>query len=340
MLIENQYIEVSWHSQSKKHYIKKGYIFTKYKDKFFVRAEDLTKTSKAKVKVICDYCGKEYEMNWYHYKLDVLDKNTNCCCYNCRHIKRYTNDIEKRRNCLYQKALKKCQENNYQFISPKDNIINNISIVQYQCPIHGLQEMRINNLIQGKKCPKCNKDNARNRYKLNKKEVERRIEQYGSIVLNSDDYINQDCKNLKIICIRCGKIFQTSLSDFTQHEGQICKNCSKCESKGEIKIRMYLESNNINFIQEKWFSDCRDIKPLPFDFYLPDYNICIEFDGEQHYKDKGNFSTSLKYTQHHDKIKTDYCNNKNITLLRIPYWDYLNIEKILDNNLISHKDIV
>ena len=105
--------------------------------------------------------------------------------------------------------------------------------------------------------------------------------------------------------------------------------------------KKYLEKNNILFEQEKWFSDCRDVKPLPFDFYLPDYNTIIEFDGEQHYK-QGHFTHShLSYTQAHDVIKNEYCKNNNIRLIRIPYWNINNIEEILENKLlISHKDIV
>ena len=44
------------------------------------------------------------------------------------------------------------------------------------------------------------------------------------------------------------------------------------------------ETNNINYIREKRFKDCKNIKPLPFDFYLPEKNICIEYDGEHHFK--------------------------------------------------------
>jgi hypothetical protein len=82
-------------------------------------------------------------------------------------------------------------------------------------------------------------------------------------------------------------------------------------------------------------------KPLPFDFYLPDYNMIIEFDGEQHYKQSHFTHSNLSYTQAHDIIKNDYCKNKNIKLIRIPYWELNNIETILNNEfIISHKDIV
>lgn len=84
----------------------------------------------------------------------------------------------------------------------------------------------------------------------------------------------------------------------------------------------------------------RDKKPLPFDFYLPDFNMCIEFDGEQHYRNRGNFSNPLEYTKYNNKIKTEYCITNKIYLLKIPYWQYKNLNNILNKEIISHKDIV
>lgn len=96
---------------------------------------------------------------------------------------------------------------------------------------------------------------------------------------------------------------------------------------------------------QKWFPDCRDINPLPFDFYLPNKNILIEFDGEQHFKEKHFFSRSgtlgtqfdslTSYIQYHDTIKTKYCKIHNIPLIRIPYTEINNIDKILEEKLIA-----
>ena len=77
-----------------------------------------------------------------------------------------------------------------------------------------------------------------------------------------------------------------------------------------------------------------------FDFYLPQYNLFIEYDGEQHYKpvryhtqsDEEMFFT-FKETQKHDIIKNKYCENNDINLLRIPYWEKENIETIINNHL-------
>lgn len=340
MLKPNQMIKVKWHSQNKEHYINKGYIFTKYKDEFLVKAEDLSKSATAIVKIICDYCGEEYDVTWFHYK-EIKDKNQKCACYNCRHKKRYENDLKERQLKLYEEALKICNENGYVLVSKMEDIKNNTSYIVYICPIHGEQKIRISNLINGRGCPNCNYDNASERYRLSIDEVEKRIADLGGNLLNKQDYVNRLERNLIIECAYCGTPFATSLVLFAQHGGQMCSNCKDTESIGERRIRMYLELNHICFEQEKWFPDCRDTRPLPFDFYLPDYNMIIEFDGEQHYK-QGHFTHSnLSYIQAHDAIKNKYCNNNNIELIRIPYWDINKIEDILNDKLkISHKDIV
>ncbi len=340
MLKSNQIIKVKWHSQNKEHYIDKGYTFTKYKDEFLVKAEDLSRSATALVKVICDYCGKEYDMSWFHYK-EIQNKNEKCSCYNCRHKKMYENNLAERQLQLYKNALNACKENGYELISKSEDIVNNRTYIIYKCPFHGLQKMRIANLISGKGCPECSIDDKSEKYRLSPDEVEKRISRLGGKLLNKCDYINRSERNLIIECIYCGTPFTTSLVLFSQHGGQMCPNCKDNESIGERRIRHYLELNHILFEQEKWFTDCRDIKPLPFDFYLPNYNMLIEFDGKQHYE-QGHFTHShLSYTQKHDSIKNDYCKEKNINLLRIPYWDMDNIEKILNNKLlISHKDIV
>jgi very-short-patch-repair endonuclease len=340
MLKPNQIIKVKWHSQNKEHYINKGYVFTKYKDEFLVKAEDLSRSATAIVKVDCDYCGEEYEMVWYHYK-EIQDKNEKCACYNCRNKKKYENNLRDRQLKLYEKALKACDKKGYILASKMGDIKNNTSYIVYICPIHGEQKMRIANLINGRGCPECNYNLKSEKYRLSPDEVEKRIVDLGGKLLNKQDYINNTEKNLIVRCAYCGTLFSTSLALFTQHGGQMCSNCKNTESIGERRIKNYFESNNILYEQEKWFHDCRDIKPLPFDFYLPYYNMIVEFDGEQHFKNNHFTHSKLSYTQAHDTIKNEYCKDNNIKLVRIPYWDINNIETILNNIfLISHKDIV
>jgi hypothetical protein len=93
-------------------------------------------------------------------------------------------------------------------------------------------------------------------------------------------------------------------------------------------IREFLESNNIEFIKQKSFPNCRFKWPLKFDFYLPNQNICIEYDGEQHFKPTHFHNINNKravdgyqYMQNNDKIKNDYCLKNDLKLVRIAFFE-------------------
>lgn len=109
-----------------------------------------------------------------------------------------------------------------------------------------------------------------------------------------------------------------------------CPNCKI--SKGVKKIMEYLEKNNIEFKQEYRFDNCKHKRSLPFDFYIQEYNLCIEFDGKQHFEESNFFGgeESFKLTQKRDKIKNKYCKYNGINLLRIPYYEIDSIDKMLN----------
>jgi very-short-patch-repair endonuclease len=113
-------------------------------------------------------------------------------------------------------------------------------------------------------------------------------------------------------------------------------------SKGEKCISEVLDMLNITYLQQYTFDNCRDINVLPFDFYLPDLNICIEYDGQHHYYPvtfngitKEEAEKNHLITVKHDKIKNEYCINNNIKLIRIPYYEYKNIENIIKENIYN-----
>ena len=112
--------------------------------------------------------------------------------------------------------------------------------------------------------------------------------------------------------------------------------CPECQHfKGEDKISKSLSMNNIYYISQYVFSDCRYKKVLPFDFYLLDYNVCVEYQGIQHYEPVEYFGGEKAFIKQQlkDQIKRDYCKDKNIKLIEIPYWDFDNIESILQKEL-------
>ncbi len=133
----------------------------------------------------------------------------------------------------------------------------------------------------------------------------------------------------------CGTIIITQTSNLTTGHTLSC-GCIK--SKGEEKISQILNKYNIIFKKEKTFNDCINSdtnNKLRFDFYLPDYNCCIEYDGEQHFNTPKGWWTyySLQDRQKLDNLKNQYCLKKGIYLVRIPYWEYDNIENIIKNTI-------
>jgi len=107
-------------------------------------------------------------------------------------------------------------------------------------------------------------------------------------------------------------------------------------SLGEKRIEDILLKNKISFIKQKRFKDCKNIRTLPFDFYLPKKNICIEFDGPQHDKLSNYFNMNEQdfyRLKENDSIKTNFCIENNINLIRIKYKEINNINKILKNKL-------
>ena len=140
----------------------------------------------------------------------------------------------------------------------------------------------------------------------------------------------------------CGNSDLISVSGIDLRNGKKIQ-CPLCRprSKGEEQIKEILLINNISFIQEKSFEDCRfpDTNRLArFDFFVENKYL-IEFDGRQHIEEtSGDCSNwwSLSYVQAHDKIKNDYCQLNNIPLIRIPY-SKINFIKIEDLLLDSTK---
>lgn len=120
--------------------------------------------------------------------------------------------------------------------------------------------------------------------------------------------------------------------------------CIKCKlSKGEQSINNILTKHSISYIPQYRFNDCKYKKPLPFDFYIPIINTCIEYNGEQHYKPVrfNGIPTNQaeeNYTKQKikDNIKTKYCNLNNIPLVTIKYTQYNDITVIIESLLKNH----
>lgn len=213
---------------------------------------------------------------------------------------------------------------------------NCVTKMRYRCPNHSDKELylRLSDLLNGVRCPYCSKVGRKN---LN--EVKEEFKSRGYKLL-SDIYINTKQK-LNYVCEKHPEhILSINYKNFSTGEG--CPFCK--ESKGERKIREYLEKESVVFNPQKHFEDLRNPKTgylLSYDFYLPDYNLLIEYQGSYHdgtvnkINPKKQTEQQLKNQQERDNLKREYAKNHNIKLLEIWYWDYKKIEEILNKELVK-----
>ena len=215
-----------------------------------------------------------------------------------------------------------------------DKYVNSKSKLLFKCSCGENFKVSMDAILyEGKiMCNKCSGKEKWTVEKINKYIEEHNIE----VVLLSTKIKNLD-EPLIWRC-KCGNIYNCSIHHFIGANQHRCSSCSRIQSKYEYLIGEYLKKNKINYRTEYKFEDCKNIRSLPFDFAIFDENdnvkILIEADGEQHYKkiDFYGGEEELKKQQNRDNIKTQYCKDNNIKLIRIPYWDlennnYLNILK-------------
>lgn len=203
--------------------------------------------------------------------------------------------------------------------------INNRTKVKIICPIHGIFEQEPKTHLSGHGCKKCQINNQFNT-------TDNFIEKSNIVHNNYFDYslleYVDNKTNVKIICPIHGEFLQSPKN----HKYSGCPKCN--ESKGEKMINKILDDKYIKYIKQKKFDKCENIKKLSFDFYLPDYNVCIEYDGEQHYKPITYFGGIKRYEiqKKRDEIKNIYCIENNIKLLRISYKENIKekIEKYIN----------
>lgn len=207
---------------------------------------------------------------------------------------------------------------------------NSHTKVDCRCLIHNeFFSMTGCNLITGHGCPKCAKDSRRNFSVKSHEEFILELSKISPTIKVKSKYVSAH-KKIKCQCEICN--FEWEAAPHNLLKGNRCVKCNS-PSKGETKISNVLDELNIEYVKQKKFEDCRDINPLPFDFYLPTYNMCIEFQGRQHYEAVDCFGgeQEFKKCQKRDSIKAEYCKNNKIKLLCIAYWDFNNIDKIISS---------
>lgn len=246
--------------------------------------------------------------------------------------------------CIEKRSLSKRKDDNYfRNITESSGMIyigvkydeNDKTRIIYKCPKHldkGEFSTYITNMKNNKgNCPCCN-----GMYRT-KEDLQNEIDELNlsAIILEYTDYSSP----ILCECKLCKKTWYTTGVNLTQ--GHSCPNCSK--SRLELSVQFILDKFNLSYIPQYKFDDCRDKNPLPFDFYLDDMDTALEVDGEGHYMPIKYSSSwtdedtidNFNLIKKHDKIKTNYCLNNNIKLIRIPYYERNNIESLLQKELFS-----
>lgn len=214
------------------------------------------------------------------------------------------------------------------------NYINSVTKVKIICEEHGIYTQIPHAHMKGQSCPFCPKKHGgyerlsieilkERCYKLHKDEY----------LILSTEYINNSTK----IMIKHNKCLnEYTVKPIHFFNGSCCPNCYN-KSKGENKIKLFLDENNISYKPQYGFNNCKHKQMLSFDFYLPELNTCIEYDGRQHFEPVEKFGGDKEFelTKIRDGIKNSYCENNNINLIRIPYTKLNKIEEILTNNIFN-----
>ena len=233
------------------------------------------------------------------------------------------------RRLTYEEVKEYIESFGYKLLSTE--YIKNDEPLLVQCNNgHQPYKVRFNNFKNGKRCPHCNDEHRHEYKKFSYEYVKEYIENFGYKLL-SNEY-NGVYEKLLLEC-PMGHRYYVAFNNFKNNN----RRCPKCNiSKGEQRIINWLNNNDFQYIPQKMFDNLLGVGNglLSYDFYLPDYNLLIEYQGEFH-NGIANYQTEeqLKIQQEHDRRKREYAKNNNIKLLEIWYWYFDKIEEILNKEL-------
>lgn len=302
-----------------------------------------TKTHEQFVQEVYNSVGNEYEIleKYKGARTKLLMKHKIC---NYEFKTEPTNFLSNNRRCpkcSAEESGKKQAKTHGQFIKEVYKLVGNEYVILEKYKNSSTKILTKHNvcgyewevvpsyLLCGHRCPKCAGVIHKTTQEF-KKEIYKLVGDEYTVI---SEYKNAKTK-VMVKHNKCGYEYCVNPSGILN--GSRCPKCN--ESHGEIAIRRFLDSKGLTYIPQYRFDDCKDKKPLPFDFAVIAKNgdmILIEYDGEQHTKvvEIWGGEEALKCIQNRDRIKTTYCIIHNIPLIRIPY-TIKNIETFLDYKLL------
>lgn len=303
------------------------------------------------------------------YKQELINKNIQVECLG-EYINNATKILHKCKRCEYtwfarpdsilhnhlcpicafelrEKGNKKFSQDT--FVNKMKNVNKNIKIIgeykgidkniKCQCLLcNNIWNPMANDILNNHRgCPECGKLKSANSRRKTHIEFLYDLYMVNPNIEALSEYVSSRIK-IKCRCKTDGYEWDSTPNNLLSGKG-----CPRCNTpKGELAIAKFLDNKNIYYIRQYKFDDCKNKNHLFFDFYLSDYNMCIEYDGEQHFEivdfsshNQERAKKQFEKIKLRDNIKNKYCQQNNIKLLRIPYWDFDNIEKILENELLK-----
>jgi len=326
-------------SNSKEIYNKFSYEYVYNFIKENSKCELLSKSynnSKDKLEIKCS-CGKIFYKNFEYFKNSKLKMCKDCLTkYKSETNKLSYEEVKQYIESFGNVLLSVAYENQYQDLLIK---CKSCGEIYYQNFVKFKQS-------KNKLCKNCTVKLIGIKKAHEYEDVKKIIEENGvELLTKKEDYKNKN-QPILLKCIKCGDSYFVDFNNFINRKKYNCNKCSP-KSKGEEIISNILNKNKINYEPQKIFNSCKNKKHLPFDFYISDYKLLIEYDGEFHFHprmlngvDLKKAEDNLKIQQNNDRIKTEWAKINNIPLLRIPYWEFDNIEEIIVKELNLQNEAV
>lgn len=204
-------------------------------------------------------------------------------------------------------------------------------------------------LFNNQRCPTCSRVQGAGKTTKKHDEFVQEVEKiHGKVYIFLEQYERSN-KHISIKHIECDQVFEIVPTSLLRNKdyykgGICCPFCSKGATGGERKIIDVLLENNIKFKTQYSFNELKRETYLRFDFAIfDDHNdliYLIEYDGEQHFFPVDFAGKGVEWAEgqfeivkENDKLKDDFCSKNKIELIRIPYWEKANIDKIISDLL-------
>lgn len=280
--------------------------------------EELIESTGRKVKFVCPNCGEVYEKKWCHW---IGQPDNKHFCRKCSNKKAIEN-----RGYSYEEVKEMYAKRGFELLVPPEELDYQKGYARLKCQDSEGYKYAINfNSLRGG-TKGTFKFSFTNPYCVENLQKACNDKNLNVTILQVN--FSKGKKYTRVLYdtrCSCGNIFQAEAHEILFLGRTRCSVCTHTESRFELATRKWLEQNNIPFQSQYRFPDCRNKKPLPFDFKC-DWNneiILIEVDGGQHYYvTQWTNEETLKEQKIRDKIKDDYAKSHGYTLLRIPYWLY------------------